>query len=494
MSAGVATHTGDANPDGAHPGGGDLLLRDARAWPALDQRCEIRIAAGRIVEIGSGDSAAELRPRGAAEQVLDARGLCVIPGLLDCHVHFRDPGLERKEGWDTGSQGALHGGVTSVVEVQNNPPLSTTRAALEQRIAHVRARSRVDYGCLANLVPDALPELAAMAPLTPAFKLFLGGSTGLAGVLDRAVLEALFAAAAAAGRRIVGHCEDEELLRAGKDAYPRAAATEHHRVRSAEAEIESIRTAIELAHASGVELHVFHISTAGGVELVRRARARGQAVRASTAPHYLLLSCDDAPHLGNLLKVNPSIKQRSDAAGILAGLLDGTVDAIGTDHAPHPLEEKRREYAHAPSGMPSVDLLWPLTLELVRRGWVDAATALASVTTRAAASVGVQHKHGLALGSDGDCVLFDPHATRRVRATLLPSKSKWSAYEDWELAGWPQHVVRRGVHVFAQNRALQDSGGAPLHVDAPRPNGAEAPRLSAAQRGARSGPGACCDG
>ncbi|TAJ18841.1 MAG: hypothetical protein EPO68_07200, partial [Planctomycetota bacterium] len=429
------------------PAGGDLLLRNARAWPEREQRLELRIARGRIEELAV--DARELAPRGGSEQVLDAGGLCAIPGLLDCHVHFRDPGLERKEGWDTGSHGALHGGVTSVVEVQNNPPLSTSRAALDARLAHVRARSRVDFGCLANLLPDSCPELAAMAPLTPAFKLFLGGSTGLGGVLDREVLRALFHAAAAAGRRIVGHCEDEELLRAGKERHPDAGAAEHHLVRSAEAEVESIRTAIELARESGVELHVFHISTAGGVELVRAARARGERVRASTAPHYVLLSCADAPQLGNLLKVNPSIKTRADAEAILAGLCDGTVDAIGTDHAPHPLDEKQRAYAHAPSGMPSVDLLWPLTLELVERGWLDARTALASVTTRAADSVGVQHKRGLALGSDGDLVLFDPRARRAVRAAALPSKSKWSAYESWSLPGWPHTVVRRGELAFA---------------------------------------------
>lgn len=471
------------------PGGGDLLIRDARNWPRREQRLELRIANGAIVELALDR---ELAPRGGAEQVLDAGGLCAIPGLLDCHVHFRDPGLERKEGWDTGSQGALHGGVTSVVEVQNNPPLSTSQAALAARIAHVRTRSRVDFGCLANLLPDSVPELAAMAPSTPAFKLFLGGSTGLGGVLDREVLRALFHAAAASGRRIVGHCEDEELLRAGKERHPDATAAEHHLVRSSEAEVESIRTAIELARESGVELHVFHISTAGGVELVRAARARGERVRASTAPHYVLLSCEDAPALGNLLKVNPSIKTRADGAAILAGLRDGTVDAIGTDHAPHPLDEKQRAYAHAPSGMPSVDLLWPLTLELVDRGWLDARIALESVTTRAADSVGVQHKRGLALGSDGDVVLFDPAERRVVRAGLLPSKSKWSAFDGWSLPGWPRTVVRRGELVFARGRALHAGGGAPLVLDAPLPSkSARAVPLPAAGSG-RARPDACC--
>ena len=391
--------------------------------------------------------------------MLDAGGLTAIPGLVDVHVHFRDPGLARKEGWEHGSLGALHGGVTAVVEVQNNPPLSVSLSTLQSRLDYVGERSRVDFGCLANLLPDSLPELAQMASLTPAFKLFLGGSTGLGGVLERDVLRSLFVAAAATGRMVVGHCEDEELLREGKRAHPSATAAQHHLVRSEEAEVRSIETAIALSEETGCEMHVFHISTARGVDRVREARARGVRVSASTAPHYLLISHDDAARLGNHLKVNPSIKGRSDSTGILAGLADGAVDAIGTDHAPHPLEEKNRDYAHAPSGMPSVDLLWPLTHELVRRGVLDAETALASVTSRAAEVLHLPGKGRLRPGYDGDLVLFDPTAERVVRGAELPSRSKWSAYEGMELAGFPEVVVRRGVIAWRDGEAA--AGGAP---------------------------------
>jgi len=454
--------------------GGDLLVRGARSYPPgpRARTFDVLIRAGRIAAVGP-----DLDAGGAP--VLDAEGRTAIPGLVDVHVHFRDPGLAHKEGWEHGSLGALHGGVTAVVEVQNNPPLSTTSAALEERIAHVGARSRVDFGCLANLTPDALPALAEMAPLTPAFKLFLGGSTGLGGVLERDTLRLLFRGAAATGRMVVGHCEDEELLREGKRLYPGATVREHHLVRSEEAEVRSIETAIELSQEEGCEMHVFHVSTALGVERVRAARARGARVSASTAPHYLLLSCEDAPRLGNLLKVNPSIKTPADAAGIAAGLADGAVDAIGTDHAPHLLSEKEREYAHAPSGMPSVDLLWPLTHELVRRGLLAAETALESVTSRAADSLHLPHKGRLAPGCDGDLVLFDPTAERAVRGAELPSRSKWSAYEGMVLAGFPDVVVRRGVVAW--------SGGEPAEGGAPgtgRPL-ALSPPLRPAGRGSR---------
>jgi dihydroorotase len=446
------------------PRGKSLLVRGARSWPSgpSSAAVDVRIVDGVVDAVGPGLEGDGL-PR------LDAGGLALIPGLVDVHVHFRDPGLERKEGWERGSAGALHGGVTSVVEVQNNPPLSTSRAALLDRIEHVRARSRVDFGCLANLLPESLPELDAMAPLTPAFKCFLGGSTGVGGLIDREALAGLFAGAARAGRMIVAHCEDEALLRAGKERFPRATAAEHHLVRSTEAEVESVRTAIELVRRTGAELHVFHVSTHGAAELVRAARAARLPVSGSTAPHYLLLSCEDAPRLGNLLKVNPSVKTRDDSAGLLAALADGTIDAIGTDHAPHPLEEKRREYAHAPSGMPSVDLLWPLTFELVRRGLLDARTALASVTSTAAESLHLPRKGRLEPGFDGDLVLFDPEEKRAVRGAELPSRSKWSAYEGLELSGWPRIVVRRGEVVFRDGRTTVEAGGRPLDLRSPVP-------------------------
>lgn len=400
--------------------------------------------------------------------LLDAHGLTAIPGLVDVHVHFRDPGLEHVEGWDHGSAGALHGGVTSVVEVQNNAPLSTSVVLLRERIAHVTRRSRVDFGCLANLVEASLPELDLLAPLTPAFKCFLGGSTGVGGQADEQRLRELFAAAARAGRMIVAHCEDEQTLQRDKarlvDGNPSASAEIHHLARSTEAEVLSIERSVALVRELGGELHVFHLSSAAGADVVRRARADGLPVSASTAPHFLLLSCEDAPRLGNLLKVNPSIKTPADSRGLLDALRDGTIDAIGTDHAPHSIEFKRRAYAHAPSGMPSVDLLWPLTWELVRRGWLDAELALASVTWRAAESLHLPRKGRLAPGFDGDVVLFDPEAKRVVRGADLPSRSKWSAYEGWELAGFPEIVVRRGEIAWRDGGVQTQAGGRPLEL------------------------------
>jgi dihydroorotase len=351
--------------------------------------------------------------------------------------------------------------------------LSTTRELLLERIEHVRRSSRVDFGCLANLVEASLPQLEAMAPLTPAFKCFLGGSTGVGEQADEQRLRELFQAAANAGRMIVAHCEDEATLQRDKarlvDGNPDATVALHHLARSTQAEVTSIETSVKLARETGAELHVFHLSSGAGAEVVRRAQAEGLPISASTAPHFLLLSCEDAPRLGNLLKVNPSIKTPADSRALLAALGDGTIDAIGTDHAPHPLELKQRAYAKAPSGMPSVDLLWPLTWELVRRGLLDAQLALDTVTSRAAATLHLPRKGRLAAGFDGDLVLFDANAKRVVRGAQLPSRSKWSAYEGLELAGWPAIVVRRGEIAWRDGQSASAAGGMPLDLEPPRP-------------------------
>jgi len=446
------------------PRGRSLLVRGARSYPPGPDSQPIDIAFQDGVIVGVGRELARGSP-----PVLEARGLTAIPWLVGVHVHFRDPGSEHKEGWDHGSAGALHGGVTNVVEVQNDPPLSTSDEALVARIEHVRARSRVDFGCLANLLPESVPELAAMAPLTPAFKLFLGGSTGLGAETDDDALRSLFAAAARAGRRIVGHCADEEMLRAGKRAFPNATASEHHLVRSSASEIESVQKSIAWVEETGATLHVSHVSTRGACESIGAEMRGGLPVCGSTGPQYAYLSNEDAPRLGNLLKINPSIKTCDDNAASRAALRVGDVDAIGTDQAPHPLAEKQREYAYAPSGMPSVDLLSPPTCELVRTGRLDAATALACVTDRAADSLALPRKGRLSAGFDGDVVLFDATSSRRVVGAEPPSRSKWSAYEGQELFGFPEVVVRRGEVAFDGGRVAVEAEGRPLDLEPPTP-------------------------
>jgi dihydroorotase len=439
--------------------GGDVFRGDRF------ERCDVVIENGKFTKIAPGASA-------AGATVVDTSNCKVLPGLVDCHVHFREPGLERKEGWVSGSKGAVHGGVTTVLEVQNNPPLTIDRARFDERIALVTKKSQVDFGLFPNLLPDSMAHLHAMAPDAPGFKLFMGGSTGVGGTTDYGLLRDLFAAAAAAGRQVVVHAEDESLLRRDGARYSTSATT-HHLARSTEAETLAISAAIELAAATGAALHVFHISTGRGADLVAQAKASGVAVTASTSPHYLLLTHDLSGKIGNLLKVNPSIKTGRDRDRLCERLCDGTLDAIGTDHAPHPLDEKTRAYGEAPSGLPSVDLVAPLLFEVARRG-VPLARLVDSMSAGAAAAFGILQKGRIEIGYDADLTIVNDRDARIVHGKDLPSKSRWTPYEGMELRGFPVHVFRRGEWILKNAQFLAETGGEPVRLAPPSPHGSPA--------------------
>jgi dihydroorotase len=412
---------------------------------------DLRVARdGTISEIGKG-----LEPQNG-EQVVDLAGKWLLPGLVDCHVHFREPGLVRKEGYLTGSAGALHGGVTTVLEIQNNPPLMESGAVLRQKIAALQGISRVDYAPYGSLTEAALPTLHELVGLTPAVKCFLGCSTGAGGVKDEASMRALFAKAAEVGLKIVAHCEDNNIMDAAAAAASPAEAVRHDYLRPAEAEVQSIRDAIRVAKEVGAVLHVFHISTAEGGRLVAAAREAGQPVTGTTAPHYLLIDAEEAAAKPeNRFKVNPSIKSVDNRSGLRELVAAGRLEGVGTDHAPHPLDEKARPYAKAPSGFPSIDLLLPLLVAIADESGMPIEAALASVTRIPADEFGLSNKGRLAVGADADLVLTDPEAHFVVDESTLPSKSKWSPYHGREMRARPEKVWLRGrlVHVHGEEPA-----------------------------------------
>jgi dihydroorotase len=421
------------------------LLRDGRLFDGrqfLEAR-DLRFGAdGRISQIGTG---LEAMP---GETVVDLQGRWLLPGLVDCHVHFREPGLVRKEGYLTGSAGALHGGVTTVLEIQNNPPLMESRAALVTKISDLAGVSRVDFAPYGSLTEASVDHLDEMVGLVPAVKCFLGCSTGAGGVKDEATMRRLFAAAAAAGLKIVAHCEDNDLMDAAAAAATAETAIRHDLMRPCASEIQSIRDAIRVAGEVGAVLHVFHISTAEGGRLVAEAHESGRAVTGSTAPHYLLVTAEEAhARAENRFKVNPSIKYAADRDGLRELVAAGRLQGVGTDHAPHPLEEKARPYAKAPSGFPSIDLLLPLMVSVADQSGMAIEAALSAVTRLPADEFDLPQKGRLEVGADADLVLADPDQVQPVAESSLPSKSKWSPYHGRELRAFPQRVWLRGVEV-----------------------------------------------
>lgn len=435
---------------------GGRLFDGNRFLEATDLRCD---ASGQITEIGSGLQAQQ------GEETFDLGGRLLMPGLVDCHVHFREPGLERKEGYAFGSAGALHGGVTTICEIQNNPPLMSSNELLTTKLANLRGVSRVDYAPYGSLVEESLEELPAMKAHCPAVKCFLGCSTGAGGVADEPTLRRWFGAAAKAGVKVVAHCEDNDIMDAASAslADDPELGIRHDLRRSREAEVESIKSAIAVAKEVGCVLHVFHISTAEGARLVAEAAERGEPVTGSSAPHYLLATAEEAHRKPqNRFKVNPSIKYDEDRDGLGAMVAQGILPCVGTDHAPHPLDEKDRPYAKAPSGFPSIDLLLPLMLAAADRNEAAIEPFLHSVTRGPAEEFGLSRKGRLEVGSDADLVICDLEATAEADETKLLSRSGWSPYHGRRLRGYPQHVFLRGHAVFANGQVLGDPIGEPL--------------------------------
>jgi dihydroorotase (multifunctional complex type) len=383
-------------------------------------------------------------PRGGAATGIEGRGRWLLPGFLDDHVHLREPGLEHKEGYVTGTRAAAAGGITTLLEIQNNPPLMSSRAAVEAKLAQVRPESVVHIGVYASLVEQALEHVGAMSDLVHGYKLFLGPSTGGLDVRGEERLAALFAAVAPTGHWLFVHAEDGDLIAAGLAKHGPDGAAAFHLARPSVAEIKAVETAVRLAKQEGTRLHVFHVSTAGAVERIAAARAQGQPVTAGTCPHYLYFTHADTARLGTLLKVNPSIKTAADRDRLIEGLRDGTIDCLSSDHAPHTAEEKARPFPQAPSGIPCLDIYMPLCLTLARRGLLPLETVIARAAETPAQLHGYERKGRIAEGYDADLVLVDPEQGRTVRGAEHHSKAKQTPYEGMQLWGWPQLTLVAG--------------------------------------------------
>jgi dihydroorotase len=429
---------------------GATLLQDV-VLPERDPgaRWDVLVEGHEIVAVEpAGTLARTAAGAGSAPRRIAGRGRWLLPGFIDDHVHLREPGLEHKEGYASGTRAAAAGGITTLFEIQNNPPLMTDRAAVEVKLALVRPKSVVNVHAYASLVEDALPHVSGMAPLVAGYKLFMGPSTGGLDVRGEEPLRALFAAVARTGHWLFVHAEDGDLIERGIAAHGAAGAAAFHLARPAAAEIKATEDALRIARLEGTRLHVFHMSAGGAVELVAHARRRGQDVSAGTCPHYLWFTHEDTARVGALLKVNPSIKTAADRERLLEGLRDGTIDCLSSDHAPHTAEEKARPFPKAPSGIPSLDIFMPLCLTLAERGLLPLATVIERATAGPARVHGLSHKGRVAPGLDADLVLVDPAERRVVRGAEHFSKAKQTPYEGLELMGWPQLTMVMGRAVF----------------------------------------------
>jgi dihydroorotase len=444
----------------------DLVIMNGRVAVSSSLRsCAVAARDGKVTWIGPNSMA----PRAAT--VIDASNLIVLPGIIDAHVHMRDPGATYKEDFRSGTAAAAAGGVTTILDMPNNTPPTKDLEALGMKVKAAEEKALVDWG-LYGLI--AAGNSAHILPLARAgvigFKCYMAQTTGIVLPPSDAEMLADFAVIAKAGLRVSVHAEDDSVVRrmiASLRKKNRVDALAHFESRPAEAESKAVRRAIALARRARCNLHIAHLSSAAGVRAVKSAkRSRGRRgaadVTAETCPQYLLLDKADYEAKGSLMKSNPSIKRREDRAALWGAVKDGTIDMIATDHAPHTLAEKN---AHAsifdkPSGFPGLETSVALMLTCVNKGRLSLARYVQMASENPAKAWGLHPKKGtVAVGADADFTIVDMKREWTIDPQKFLSKAKFSPFEGFRVKGAAVYTVVRGKAVMDHGHVDTESRG-----------------------------------
>lgn len=367
-------------------------------------------------------------PRGDYDSIVDATGCFVMPGVIDCHVHFRDPGLTEKADMETESRAAAYGGVTTYFDMPNTKPQTTTEEALNAKFEDAAKKSHVNYSFFIGATNDNIDCVTAIDPhRVPGIKLFMGSSTGNMLVDRNDVLHELFSKAQLP---IMAHCEDTDIInrnmKHAQEQYGDDPAVEHHpEIRSEAACYESTKRAVDLAEQTGARLHVAHMTTARELELFGSSpRITAEAVVA-----HLVFTKDDYARLGTRIKCNPAIKTAADRDALRKALVDGRITTVGTDHAPHLLKDKEGGCARAASGMPMVQFSLVTMLELVDEGVLSMERLVTLMAHNPATLFEVSKRGFVRKGYKADLVIVKPDAPWTVTPETIQSKCGWSPME-----------------------------------------------------------------
>jgi dihydroorotase len=431
----------------------DLIVRGGVCvTPGGVAPADVGVRAGRIAAIGTLDPA-------AADEIVDAAGLHVLPGVIDTQVHFREPGLEHKEDLATGAAAAVAGGVTAVFEMPNTKPLTATPEALADKLARAQGRMRCDHAFFMGATADNVARLAEYErlPGCAGIKVFMGSSTGDLLIEDDATLLAVLRAGT---RRVPVHAEDEPRLRERRALIDRPDPALHPVWRDEEAALRATSRLLRLAREAGRRVHVLHVTTAEELELL--AEHRDLATVEATPQHLTLAAPECYERLGTLAQMNPPVRGPEHRAALWRAVAEGLVDVLGSDHAPHTREEKAAPYPRSPSGMAGVQTLLPLMLDHVHRGRLSLERLVDLTAAGPARIYQIAGKGRIARGYDADLALVDLRAERTITAGWLRSKSGWSPFEGVAVTGWPVATVLRGQVVMRDGELLGDPAGRPV--------------------------------
>lgn len=431
----------------------DLLLKGgAVATPAGIAVADIGVTGGRIRAIGDLSAA-------SAGEVVDATGLHILPGVIDTQVHFREPGLEQKEDLETGSRAAVMGGVTGVFEMPNTIPQTTNPSALEDKIARGTNRMHCDFAFYVGGTHDNvkdLPELERL-PGAAGIKVFIGSSTGSLLVPDddgvRNILKVI-------RRRAAFHCEDEPRLQERKGLRVAGDASSHPVWRDEIAALTATRRLVNLARETGARVHVLHVTSAEEMDFLADAR---DVASVEVTPHHLTMAAPECyERLGTLAQMNPPVRGARHRDGLWAAIATGVVDVLGSDHAPHTLEEKSKPYPESPSGMTGVQTLVPLMLDHVAAGRLTLERFIDLTSAGPARLFGIAGKGRIVVGYDADFTVVDLKRRATITNGWIASRAQWTPYDGKEVTGWPVGTFVRGRKVMWEGELTGPSAGQPI--------------------------------
>jgi dihydroorotase len=422
---------------------------------------EGRVTDGNIViEDGNIIEISKQQPEASFDETIDASGCYVLPGVIDDHVHFREPGLTEKADIDTESRAAAAGGVTSYFDMPNCNPQTTTLEALEEKQALAREKSHVNYAFFYGATNDNVDTFSQLdATSIPGIKLFMGSSTGNMLVDRQEVLERIFKSCKLP---LMAHCEDTDIINrnmaSAKDAWGEDPPVSlHAMIRSEEACLESTRKAIALANKYGTRLHVAHISTAEELELFTSCRdSVATKITAEACVGHLFFTQLDHERLGARIKVNPAIKTPVDQFMLREALTDGRISVVATDHAPHLLSQKEGGCAKAASGMPMIQFSLVTMLELVDEGVLTIQRLVELMCHNPARLFGVQQRGFLRKGYRADITIVRPKCPWPVTADTILSKCGWSPMEGHQYQWRVERTLCNGQTVYADGQGAAD--------------------------------------
>ncbi len=416
----------------------------------LDQRrVSVAIENGKITEIGDN-----INTEGFV--IIDCNGLHILPGIIDSQVHFREPGLTHKEDIESGTRSALMGGVTTIFEMPNTKPSTTTKEQFEEKLRLAKNRAHCHYAFYIGAAMENAAELHELEklPHCSGVKIFMGSSTGSLLVDDETVLEHVLKNGS---RRVIVHAEDEARLKERKHLTDTHDVRLHHIWRDEETAMIATKKLIKIARKYQRPVHVLHVTTKQEMEFLKDQK---DLATVEVLPQHLTLFAPDCyQQLGTKAQQNPPIREIQHQKALWQAIHNGTVDIIGSDHAPHTLSEKEQQYPMSPSGMPAVQTLVPIMLNHVHHKKLSLEKFIQLVTENPRRIFGIKNKGRIEIGYDADLTVVDLNQEKKINKEWIQSKSGWSPFENMKVTGWVQQVWLNGVCAMKNDQIIIPQSG-----------------------------------